>query len=88
MSVSLQRSGFVVVVVVVVVVTLFSFVCSSVQFKMVSMRSEKPIYAPLTPVSQTFPQRCRRNLSCNIRVNDDGPLSYTCIVNTHIFRTR
>ena len=46
---------------------------SSVQFKMVSMRSEKP-YA-LHPVSQIkFPQRCLSN-SSSVRLSDDGPPS-------------
>ena len=47
-------------------------VLSSVQFKMVSMRSEPP-YA-LHPISQKFPQRCLRNGS-KVRLIDDGPLS-------------
>ena len=43
---------------------------SSVQFKMVSMRSEKPICAPhcLSEVSPTLPLK-------NVRLIDDGPLS-------------
>ena len=35
---------------------------SSVQFKMLSMHSEKPIYAP-PPVSQKLPQHCLAMLS-------------------------
>ena len=45
---------------------------SSVQFKMVSMRMEKPIYSP--PVSQKFPQS-RLWDSFNVPLIDDGPLS-------------
>ena len=44
---------------------------SSVQFKMVSMCSEKPICAP---PSQKCPQHCLWNCS-NVRLIDDGPLS-------------
>ena len=47
---------------------------SSVQFKVVSVRLEKPICAPPLPVSQKFPQRCRWNV-CNVLLIDDGPLS-------------
>ena len=43
-----------------------------VQFKMVSMRSEKLICAP--PVSQKFPQ-CRLWNGSIVRLTDDGPLS-------------
>ena len=46
---------------------------SSVQFKMVSMHSGKPICAP--PISQKFPQRCLWN-SFNVRLIDNGPLSH------------
>ena len=61
------------------------FLFSSVQLKMVSMRSENPICAPpglcaqkipyaLHPVSEKFPQRCLGNGS-KVHVTDDGPLS-------------
>ena len=48
-------------------------VLSSVQIKMVSMRSEKPIFASLrlSGVSPTLPLTD----SCNVRLIDDGPLS-------------
>ena len=46
---------------------------SSVQFKMVSLRLERPIRAP-PPVSRKFSQHCLWNGS-NIRLIDDGPLS-------------
>ena len=45
---------------------------SLVQFKMVSVHSEKPICSP--HVSQTFPQHCLRN-SASVYLIDDGPLS-------------
>ena len=50
---------------------------SSVRFKMVFTRSEKPIHAfsqKVPPVPQKFPKRCLWNGS-NVRLIDDGPLS-------------
>ena len=45
---------------------------SSVQFKMVSMRSEKPIIMRSDPSLRSFPKCCLSNGS---NVPDDGPLS-------------
>ena len=47
---------------------------SSVQFKMESMRSEKPIILRFTPSLGSFPQHCLWNGS-NVHLTDDGPLS-------------
>ena len=55
-------------------VDIYTNIQSSVQFKMVSMRSKKPIIYALHPVYHKFPQRCFWN-GCNVRLIDDGPLS-------------
>ena len=54
-----------------------TWVCSSgdsVQFKMLSMRSEKPICAP-TRVSEVFPNVAFERVPANVRLTDSGPLS-------------
>ena len=47
---------------------------SSVQFKMISERSEKPIIMRSTPSLRSFPNVALENGS-NVRLTDDGPLS-------------
>ena len=63
----------------VLVKTLCCWLQLSVQFKMVSVRSEKPICGALHPISQKFPQHCLCNgsaffrfmmaLSCSFKVD-------------------